>query len=283
MDTIDYLLKLETNADEILVIDQTMDHEPSAADSLKKLHDDANIRWIKLSLPSITHAMNVGLLESENDIVLFLDDDIIPSLELISDHLVTHRKVDCNIVAGRVLQPWDDNDGKSAEADTFSFASLEGQYIEEFIGCNFSLNRKLALELGGFDENFVHVAYRYEKEFSDRALIAGEKIYFEPEASIRHLRASGGGTRSFGEHLKTIKPSHTVGAYYYLLQSKRVRHRILEILKKPLRAVKTRHHLFRPWWIFPTLIAEMLGFFWALFLFYRGPRYIGWDGERKQP
>ena len=142
------------------------------------------------------------------------------------------------------------------------------------MGGNFSIKRETALRLGGFDENFVQVAYRFESEFSDRATTAGEKILFEPAASIRHLKEARGGTRVYGEHLTTIRPGHSVGPYYYLLHSSLVQHRLRRIVSRPLRAIGTRHHLRRPWWIPVTLIAEMLGFCWAVSLYLRGPRLL---------
>jgi GT2 family glycosyltransferase len=137
------------------------------------------------------------------------------------------------------------------------------------------VKRAVALGLGGFDENFVHVAYRFEAEFCDRALSAGERIVFEPGASIRHLRVASGGTRSYGEHLTTVKPSHAVGAYYYLLRARRVRHRFGAILWRMIRSVRTRHHLRHPWWIPGTLFAELWGLLWALRLYFGGPRLLG--------
>jgi GT2 family glycosyltransferase len=273
LDTIDHLLKLESTPAEILVIDQTQVHEPETAQILGRLEDIGKIRWIRLPQPSITHAMNIGLEEASNEIVLFLDDDIIPGQNLIAAHARAHLQDGCSIVAGQVLQPGEQPLSVESQSDPFRFCSNQPQYISELMGGNFSIKRKLALELGGFDENFVQVAYRFEAEFAERALASGEKIYFEPAASIRHLKANRGGTRAYGNHLTTISPSHAVGAYYYLLRSK-TSNRLLKIIARPLRAIRTRHHLSRPWWIPPTLIAEGLGLIWAVLLAIRGPRLI---------
>jgi GT2 family glycosyltransferase len=282
VETINHLRELQSGPAEILVVDQTGEHEPDTQQVLVELESAGKIRWIRLSRPSITHAMNVGLQEARNEIVLFLDDDTIPGADLISAHTRAHATRDCNIIAGQVLQP-----GKEPLSDEpgeagFRFCSNRRQHISELMGGNFSIKREVALKMGGFDENFVHVAYRFEAEFASRALAAGEKILFEPEASIRHLKASTGGTRSYGEHLTTIKPSHSVGEYYYLLSSKRVPRRMLKILARPLRAIRTRHHLSHPWWIPGTLLAETWGFLWAVALAARGPRLIGDRGQRSE-
>jgi GT2 family glycosyltransferase len=273
VEALDCLLKLQPSPAEIVLVDQTPEHEPTTQRALTELERAERIRWIRLSHPSITHAMNVGLEQADNDIILFLDDDIVPGRDLIVAHARAHSKGH-NIVAGQVLQPGETPMSEEQSPSEFTFRSNRGQFITELMGGNFSIRRKLALELGGFDENFVHVAYRFEAEFAARALAAGEKIWFEPEASIRHLKAGSGGTRSYGDHLKTIRPSHSVGAYYYLLRSKETPNRLLRILARPMRSIRTRHHLSHPWWIPPTLVAEAAGFFWAVALALRGPRLM---------
>lgn len=273
LDTIDQLLKLEPAPDELLVIDQTEEHEPETARELGRMEKAGMIRWVRLDQPSITHAMNVGLKEAGNEIVLFLDDDIIPGQDLIAAHARAHSEDGRSIVAGQVLQPGEQPLSVEPQSGPFRFCSTRPQLISEIMGGNFSIKRKLGLGLGGFDENFVQVAYRFEAEFAERARAAGEEIYFEPSASIRHLQERRGGTRAYGHHLVTIRPGHSVGAYYYLLRSKGS-HRLVKILARPLRAIRTRHHLSRPWWIPPTLIAEGLGLMWAILLALRGPRLI---------
>lgn len=273
VETIAHLLDLEHTAAEILVVDQTPEHESVTERALAELKGEKRIRWIRLSHASITHAMNVGLEQASSDIALFVDDDIVPGAELIAAHARAHARGH-NVVAGQVLQPGETPVDEEQSDRGFTFRSNCGQFIAELMGGNFSIKRKLALELGGFDENFVHVAYRFEAEFAARVLEAGEKIWFEPEASIRHLRAVSGGTRSYGDHLKTIRPSHSVGAYYYLLRTKQTPNRLAKIFARPVRAIRTRHHLSHPWWIPPTLIAEGAGFLWAVALALRGPRLI---------
>lgn len=283
LDTVAYLLQLDIAPAEIFIVDQTPEHEKETELALKNLEQAGKIRWLRLAEPSITHAMNVGLSEAQQDIVLFLDDDIVPGANLIAAHADAQLRDGFNIVAGQVLQPGEEPLTTEQESGVFRFCSARSQHISELMGGNFSIKRELALRLGGFDENFVHVAYRFEAEFANRAIQAGEKILFEPGASIRHLKATAGGTRSFGHHLTTIKPSHSVGDYYYLFRAKGIPNRLFKMLSRPFRSIRTLHHLTHPWWILPTLIAEALGFIWAIFLVLRGPRLIAdmTDSQKK--
>jgi glycosyltransferase involved in cell wall biosynthesis len=159
VDTIRALLALAPGAAEVLVLDQTPAHAETTAAALEAWDRQGRIRWIRLAEPSIPAAMNCGLVEASHDIVLFLDDDIVPFPELIAAHVREHRE-GAALIAGRVIQPWD---GEVAEAPwaRMRFASTEPCDVEEFMGGNFSVRRNRAAGLGGFDEDFVRVAYNF--------------------------------------------------------------------------------------------------------------------------
>lgn len=273
LDTLHALLALAEPADELLLVDQTLDHPAEVASALQTLHDAGQMRWIRLPEPSIPHAMNVGLLEAATDVVLFLDDDIIPNPQLVAAHRLAQAEGDAALVAGRVFQP-----GQGSETlrvgEPFRFTSDAAARIDEFMGGNFSVRREVALALGGFDENFVGAAYRFEAEFASRYVRAHGPIRYEPGAIIQHLAIATGGTRAHGHHLRTARPAHTVGAYYFLLRA-RPRGWWWQVLWRPLRAVRTRFHLRHPWRIPPTLLAEMRGFLWARRLVRAGPKLVG--------
>lgn len=284
VDTVSALLKQRPRASEILVVDQTRVHEAATDERLKRWETEGAIRWLRLSRPSIPAAMNAGLIEAREALVLFVDDDIAPGEGLIDAHVRAHRGVEVSLVAGRVIQPWDEDPQARNNPSISRFFSTTRGWSEEFIGANFSIRRALAVELGGFDENFVQAAYRFENEFAYRLICGGGRIWFEPEACIRHLKVPTGGTRAFAPQLTSPKPSQAVGEYYYLLRCPRLSARRRRLLFRPLKAVKTRHHLRRPWWIPVTLVAEGAGFLWALFLAGRGPRRLAsrvhGEGER---
>ncbi len=273
LDTLSFLFDQDPEPQEILVVDQTEAHDEEAETQLHKLSEDERIHWLKLDRPSITRAMNVGLQKARAAFVLFLDDDIVPGANLIGNHFSAHQQRPGCVIAGRVIQPWD-NGATNSELEKFSFASMNPAWINHFMGGNFSVEREAALSLGGFDENFVKVAYRFEKEFAERWCSTGQRIYFEPAASIRHLKATQGGTRSYGNHLSIARPDHSVGEYYYLLRSQRESNKYRRMIARLFGSVATRYHLRRPWRIPSTLIAEFSGLAYALVLARRGPRLL---------
>jgi GT2 family glycosyltransferase len=268
------LLRTRPRAGEILVVDQTPRHAPDTETRLLHLERNGSIRWLRLGKPSIPGAMNAGLLWAREKVVLFLDDDIVPDVSLVGVHVRAHSDRGVALVAGRVLQPWDTEVGQGEDVGGFRFSSTQRCWAREFMGCNFSVKRQLALALGGFDENFIHAAYRFEADFADRLLTAGARILFEPAASVRHLKAPEGGIRAYGDFLRTVWPSHAVGEYYYVLRHRRSPEGLRRLFGRPIAAVTTRHHMRRPWWIPVTLTAELLGFCWGVRLALRGPRYL---------
>lgn len=270
LDSIRAILALPTTPAEILLVDQTPEHPAAIREQLQVLDRDGQIRWLRLPQPSIPKAMNAGLLAAREATVLFLDDDIVPDQALIAMHLEARNET--ALVAGQVLQPGEVT-VSLVPGQSFRFNSDAPASISEFMGGNFSVNRAKALELGGFDENFVGAAYRFEAEFAHRYVQAFGPIRYEPRALIHHLAVASGGTRAHGNHLRTLQPSHSVGAYYYLLKS-RPSGWFSQFLWRPLRAVCTRHHLRRPWWIPLTWIAEVRGMALAIKLLGQGPRLI---------
>lgn len=272
-DSIAALLNLEAEPWELLVIDQTPRHTPAVEQLLRTWQREGRLRWIRQSPASITAAMNRALLEAIGSHVLFLDDDIRPDAALLQAHQRAIAEHPHTMIAGRVLQPWHEGAADPDEA-VFGFNSTSPRSVQEFMGGNVCMPREQALALGGFDRNFVRVAFRFEAEFAHRWREAGHPIRYEPAALIHHLRAERGGTRSYGKHLTTLRPDHAVGRYYFLLRTLAPRPALRAAAGQWIRSVRSRHHLRHPWWIPLTLTAELRGFLWALRLYAEGPRRL---------
>jgi GT2 family glycosyltransferase len=274
VNTISQVLALEHGPDQILVLDQTERHTEETASKLGVLHNRGDIVWQRLDKPSIPRAMNIALTKADSDIVLFLDDDIEITSEIVREHLEGHKKSNAPVVVGKIMQPWHGNLGDLQNNKNCTFTTDNPEYVISAMAGNMSVNRKEAIEVGGFDENFVRVAYRFEDDFAQRILQEDGKIYYQPTASILHIKLSEGGTRAFGHHLTTIRPYHSVGAYYFFLRSPGVKHRMWNVLKRLINASVTKHHLHKPWWIPITVISEISGIAWAVYLCLKGPSYI---------
>src|SRR5260370_42473798 len=102
VDTIRHVLALVPPPAEVIVLDQTKEHVHEVVRTLEAWHQSAAIRWLHLPEPLIPRAMNRGLIEAKGEIVLFLDDDVVPEPGLIQAHVIGHKQTNAGLVAGRV-------------------------------------------------------------------------------------------------------------------------------------------------------------------------------------
>lgn len=276
------LEQLVGQAGELLVIDQTPRHEPAVESRLTEWSQTGSLRWIRLARPAIPQAMNEGLKQATRPLVLFLDDDIVPAPGLVEAHAAVYADESIWAVAGQVLQPGESpssgpraytRSGFRAFLD-FPFHSDQPATIENGMAGNLSVRRERARQAGGFDEAFEGVAYRFETEFCRRLCRAGGRIRFEPGASIRHLRAPRGGTRSRGSHLTSASPDFGVGDYYFALREGSWG-AWAYVLRRPWREVGTRFHLRHPWWIPVKLVGEVRALLRAAARRVRSPGRLG--------
>lgn len=282
--TLGMLLEQTPPAAEILVLDQTRQHQPGTSAQLQSWDTLGKIRWIPLEKPSQPQALNAALLQATQPYVLFLDDDIRIDSGFLQAHCAAFDSDAVWAAAGQVLQPGEVEDGNwlhqpapgpFCDAD-FVFRSAHKTRIQNGMSGNLSVRRERALQIGGFDENFVPpVAYRFDNEFCKRLCRAGGSIVFEPKARIYHLRASKGGTRTNSCHLTSMSPEHGVGDYYFaMLQGPNAESRRY-MARRMVREVCTRFHLKHPWWIPVKLIGELRALLWANRLVRQGQKLIG--------
>ena len=293
IDTIEALLPLLVQLDgpsELLVIDQSEQHELATTWALQQWHDQGLIRWQRLSQPHLVQAMNRGLLAARGELVLFVDDDIVPLPGLVQGHIECHgRYPEAWAVVGQILQPgqapadlpqrphpspfWRDLD--------FPFNRTRGAWVENAMAGNLSVKRERLLAIGGFNASFPPpVASRFESELAKRLVAAGGRIRFEPGAALHHLAAGSGGTRSAGGHLASASPHHGVGDAYFALRCARGWDRVWYLLRKPFREVRTRFHLRHPWLIPVKFFGELRALVLAWRISRRPPQLLPIAGAK---
>jgi GT2 family glycosyltransferase len=273
-ETVRRLLELPRRADAILVVDQTPEHPADVAARLRRWDEEGKVRWLRLDRPSIPHAMNEALRVAAAELVLFLDDDVEPAPGLIAAHLDAHANPRVWAVVGQILQPGEEPAHVARPADDleFRFNHDAPAEITNVMAGNLSVKRERSLSIRGFDENFIGAAYRFETDFALRLVAAGGVIAFEPRASLRHLKLSSGGLRSFGDHRTTTSPLHAVGDYYFALHHRRDFWRYAA--RRLRRNVLTRFHAARPWFIPTKLVGEMRALILARRLARQGPKLL---------
>lgn len=255
---------LDPPADEIVVIDQTLDHPAEVAAQLETWSREKRITYIQRATPSIPQAMNHALRVAKSDLVLFLDDDVEPVRDIVAAHASVYAAPDVWAVVGQCLDPGVVPEHYPQPMNDYGIRDLgfrfnhdEAADIANVIAMNLSVRRERALQIGGFDENYVMVAYRFESDFALRLVAAGGRIRFEPRASVKHLKIPTGGTRAYGDHRTSTSPAHSAGDYYFALHHARS---FAEHVRTRLRKnVLTRYHARHPWTIPAKLVGELRG------------------------
>lgn len=141
---------------------------------------------------NVSVARNLGLRAASQEIVLYLDDDVIPSAEWVKHHVSAHQAQGqrCGCVAGAVADqtrpeaPLQFSRGVhtrlsasrpvlSAEAEQRYLSS--SRWFSGVMGANASYKREALLQIGGFDEFFEY--FLEETDVCLRLLEAGYAIH----------------------------------------------------------------------------------------------------------
>src|SRR6266404_3485400 len=166
--------------------------------------------------------MNIAGLLAQGEILLFLDDDIIPFESLLEGHRQAHLQSDPPpATCGQVLQPWNPVPVDKVRNFDLAFDAAYSQNCEvrALMAGNFAMRRETYLAVGGMDENFFGANYRNDSEIAYRTCAAtGRLIRFVPEAGLRHL-LSGGGNRAFGLKDTWGHIGGSIGDYYFAVKS----------------------------------------------------------------
>lgn len=200
VDTIESLLKLEKQPDEVFIVDQTAKHSDETENYLKKINK-SYVHVIRLPEPGVCFARNLGVALAKSDVILFLDDDvIIKDHQFIENHLKNYHSPRIDAVQGQILLPI----SKEAISDLnryepmFKFSSWE-ENLSPFVTANVSVRRDVLLKMGGFDEGFSGRTYANEDgDLGKRMRNCGCRIGFDPAASLFHIQTPSGGNRITG-------------------------------------------------------------------------------------
>jgi GT2 family glycosyltransferase len=183
---------------EVLVVDQSPEHEPPTWAALRGLPPRA--RHLRLTQPSVTAAVNAGARMATAPLLLFLDDDVeIPDGELLARHVRHYDDPAIAGVVGRIVNAERRGDlPRPAASGPLGFLSMNFDHpypmdVPSAAGANMSFRREIVERLGGFDEGYTANAFRWETDFSLRVVRSGLRIRYDPEARVVHHYGTPGG------------------------------------------------------------------------------------------
>lgn len=179
---------------EVLVVVDRADPEPERVDALVA-DRPFPLRRMTGHRRGLSANRNTGVAAAQSPLVLFTDNDTIPSPQLVSEHLAWHRaypEEEVGVV-GHVrwareikltaFMHWLDHGVQ------FDYPNIQG--IEagwgRFYGANSSAKRSLIERVGGYDED--RLPYLYEDlDFGYRASKLGFRVLYNRRAEVEHLR-----------------------------------------------------------------------------------------------
>jgi GT2 family glycosyltransferase len=234
-DTLDALLALDLAGCEVIVVDQNPRHDDATRDYLHAVA--GRIRRLPLAPPGLPRARNAGWRAAEGEIVLFLDDDVLPHPGLVAGHRRRYADPAVGGVAGRVVTrgfPLPEHPSPRSRWPGvgwlfFNLAQTVPAEVASARGCNMSFRRSVLAELGGFDERFAPSPYRNESDLCFRLRRRGYRLVFEPEAAVEHLQHEEGGVRAGGRD-EALSPSRHVDNFRFFWRHVPWWHRPLTLL-----------------------------------------------------
>ncbi len=182
------------DAFEVIVAVDRADPEP---ETVERLLEGRSYRTARVMgrTPGLSANRNAGWRAAGSPLVLFTDNDTIPTPDLVSQHLACHRRHPGEGVAvlghvrwapelrSTVFMRWLD------EGIQFDYPNIEGEEAGwgRFYGANVSVKRALLQRVGDFEEE--RLPYGYEDlDWARRANDEGLSVLYNRDAVVDHLR-----------------------------------------------------------------------------------------------
>lgn len=177
------------SAFEVVVVDDGS--TDGTFESVEQLATTYTLRVFRQPNAGPAAARNRGVEQARSPLILFLDDDVVPVDNLVSQHLELHRSGGKVVVIGPMVPPpnwqrpawirWEEE----KLADVYR-AMLAGEYEctpRQFYTANASLDRDMFLAAGGFDSTYKRAE---DVELAYRLRDAGAGFMFVAEAAVYH-------------------------------------------------------------------------------------------------
>lgn len=165
----------------IVVVDGSTD---GTVEAMRALRPACQMRLIEQSNRGIAAARNAGLQAAVGSLVLFIDDDMTCSPELLARHVEAHKTGEDIVAFGAIFLSADSPPSLAAECFKHELGAFYLRQVRsgeipwntvECVFSNTSLARLPLLRIGGFDESF---RMREDLELGVRLCQAGMRAYY---------------------------------------------------------------------------------------------------------
>lgn len=175
----------ESKNDEIIIVD-------NSENNILKNKFDNNVIWEKKS--GLSSARNCGAKHANNDILFFLDDDLILPKDFF-DRIKKYRTIKNELIGFKITPKFIPEYLPKKYWYLVGYKNLSDKIIKlkmnQYLGgCALLMNKKLYNDIGGFNENFGHkrdtVGANEDVLFQIEALNKSYDILFDPNINIIH-------------------------------------------------------------------------------------------------
>jgi len=208
---------------EVLIIDQS----DTIALSVRDYHaQNFPYHYHHIEEKGLPNARNVGARLAEGDILIFLDDDIVPDDNLVEAYIAEFTRLGENfwVIGGRI---WEKGTAMFRQSENIvgGLITAYGKTLKNFdtdssgtcewsAGGNFAVRQQKFTLVGGFDKNYLGNAMLEDADFCYLVRAAGGEVYYSPKPVIEHLRFSSGGTRSVNRDQSMFYRAHNT-VYFF--------------------------------------------------------------------
>ncbi len=180
---------------EVLVVVDGPDEETEGL--LRDAKPPYELQWLVQPSKGACTARNLGVRMARAPLLVFLDDDVIPSPGLLALHSENHAR-ERQVVMGGVLLAPDAPDRLLGEATDwtphhFKRCSALGYSLSpnDISNANLSLLKEDLLLVGGWDEAFAGFGGDDDRDLARRLQALGLHLHFEPRALGSHYLIKG--------------------------------------------------------------------------------------------
>jgi glucosyl-dolichyl phosphate glucuronosyltransferase len=205
---------------EVLIIDNgSTDATAAVVQEFRDLYAGHQIRYFYEPEPGLLSGRHLGAKESQGEILVFTDDDIIADRDWLASIIETFNDSSIDLVGGRNLPNYETEPPdwlnwfwyECEQGRHSPYLSLQDYGDQAFEinpglvwGLNFSIRKQTLFRVGGFNPDFLPKHLQQfqgdgEVGLTVKAMQAGCRAMYQPQALIRHLVSPSRMTLSYFE------------------------------------------------------------------------------------
>jgi glycosyltransferase involved in cell wall biosynthesis len=186
---------------EVLVVDNaSIDETPAVVETAARR--GVPITYLYEARPGKSHALNAAVARARGDLLVFTDDDVLPSPGWLAAYARAMRETGADYAAGRILPLWEAPPPRWMSPELYGVLAIPDGGEERLriakgvndhvmpLGANMAVSRRVLDAIGGWNPDLGKLQGTLrtgeDHELSLRMIAAGFIGVYEPAAAVRH-------------------------------------------------------------------------------------------------